>query len=85
MVLLDEPLAGVNPVLQKNILEAIHDLTEAGIAILLIEHNLQFVEATCSRIVVIALGENIASGPMDELRRNPAVVDAYLGEAQASA
>ena len=85
MVLLDEPLAGVNPVLQKNILEAIHDLTEAGIAILLIEHNLQFVEATCSRIVVMALGENIASGPMDELRRNPAVVDAYLGEAQASA
>jgi len=85
MVLLDEPLAGVNPVLQKNILEAIHDLTEAGIAILLIEHNLQFVEATCARIVVMALGENIASGPMDELRRNPAVVDAYLGEAQASA
>jgi branched-chain amino acid transport system permease protein len=85
MVLLDEPLAGVNPILQKNILEAIVDLTGAGIAVLLIEHNLQFVEATCSRVVVMALGEDIASGSMNELRRNPAVVDAYLGEAQASA
>ncbi|MGH9102882.1 MAG: ABC transporter ATP-binding protein, partial [Acidimicrobiales bacterium] len=85
MVLLDEPLAGVNPVLQQSILEAIRELTTSGIALLLIEHNLGFVEATCSRSVVMALGTDIASGPMDQLRRNPAVIDAYLGEAQVSA
>ena len=85
MVLLDEPLAGVNPVLQQNILDAIRGLTASGIAILLIEHNLHFVEAVCSRVVVMSLGTAIASGPMSELRRNPAVADAYLGGAEASA
>lgn len=85
MVLLDEPLAGVNPVLQQNILDAIRGLTASGIALLLIEHNLHFVEAVCSRVVVMSLGAAIASGSMSEIRRNPAVADAYLGGAQASA
>jgi ABC-type branched-subunit amino acid transport system ATPase component len=86
MVLLDEPLAGVNPVLQTNILQAVLGLRQSGIACLLIEHNLTWIERACQDgVYVMALGRTIASGSMEELRANPAVVDAYLGEVAASA
>ncbi|HUZ89945.1 MAG TPA: ABC transporter ATP-binding protein [Candidatus Acidoferrales bacterium] len=83
MVLLDEPCAGVNPVLQRNIEEAIVGLQRDGITVLLIEHNLPFVERACSNVYVMAQGETIANGSLAELRLIPAVVDAYLGEVQA--
>jgi ABC-type branched-subunit amino acid transport system ATPase component len=85
MVLLDEPLAGVNPRLQTNILQAILDFNRSGMAVVLIEHNLRFVESACQRVVVMAEGTDIASGGMRELRANPSVVDAYLGEVVTSA
>jgi ABC-type branched-subunit amino acid transport system ATPase component len=84
MVLLDEPLAGVNPVLQTNILEAILGLNRDGITVLLIEHNLPWVERACKRIVVMSQGVDIATGSMEELRANEVVVDAYLGEVAAN-
>jgi ABC-type branched-subunit amino acid transport system ATPase component len=80
MVLLDEPLAGVNPVLQTGILAAIQDLNRDGITVLLIEHNLPWVEEACAKIVVMAQGADIASGTMESHRTNKAVIDAYLGE-----
>lgn len=80
MVLLDEPLAGVNPVLIKRIASAISGLSADGITVLLIEHNLNFVEAVCGDVIVMSLGRVIAKSSMAELRRNPAVVEAYLGE-----
>lgn len=85
MVLLDEPCAGVNPVLQRNIEEAIVGLQSDGITILLIEHNLPFVERACSDIFVMAQGSTIAHGHLEQLRKVPAVVDAYLGEVATGA
>ncbi len=85
MVLLDEPCAGVNPVLQKNIEEAIVGLQRDGITVLLVDHNLPFVERACSNIYVMAQGRTIAAGSLAELRQMPAVIDAYLGEVAVSA
>jgi branched-chain amino acid transport system ATP-binding protein len=80
MVLLDEPLAGVNPVLGKRIAEAIGQLRNEGITLLLVEHNLPFVDEVCDSVIVMAQGRQIAEGSLDELRQNPVIVDAYLGE-----
>ena len=85
MVLLDEPCAGVNPVLQRSIEEAIVGLQRDGITLLLIEHNLPFVERACQDIFVMAHGATIAQGTLADLRHEPAVVDAYLGEVAAGA
>ena len=84
MVLLDEPLAGVNPRLTGTIQAAIQSLNHSGITVMLIEHNLPFVESTCQRNVVMAEGTDIAVGLMPELRQNRAVIDAYLGEVAAN-
>jgi branched-chain amino acid transport system ATP-binding protein len=85
MVLLDEPCAGVNPVLQRNIEEAIVGLQKDGLTVLLVEHNLPFVERACQDIYVMAQGTTIAEGSLPELRKVPVVIDAYLGEVEASA
>lgn len=79
MVLLDEPMAGVNPTMRARIQESIKGLVERGMTVLLVEHNLETVEALCSTVVVMAVGQRIAAGSMRELRSNRAVVDAYLG------
>jgi len=79
MVLLDEPMAGVNPTMRARIQESIERLVHHGMTVLLVEHNLDIVEALCDTVVVMALGQCIATGSMQELRLNPVVVDAYLG------
>lgn len=83
LALLDEPMAGVNPVLQVQIEEGIHQLLTGGSTVLLIEHNLGFVERLCDRVIVMVAGGVAAVGSMAELRDNPIVQDAYLGEASA--
>ena len=80
MVLLDEPLAGVNPVLSERIHDAIKTLQSEQITVLLVEHNLPFVEGVCDSVIVMALGKRIATGSMEEMRADRHVVDAYLGE-----
>jgi len=81
LLLLDEPFAGINPVLCARLSESIGALCrDLGITFLIIEHNLAMVERLCSTVIVMALGRVIAEGSMAELRENPAVVDAYLGE-----
>ncbi len=85
MVLLDEPLAGVNPVLASRIGEAIRGLRDEGITVLMVEHNLPLVESTCDVVVVMAIGRPIAEGTMADLRTNSEVVDAYLGSVAISA
>jgi ABC-type branched-subunit amino acid transport system ATPase component len=80
MVLLDEPHAGVNPVMGGVLAEAINGLVADGMTVLMVEHNLSFLERVCGPVVVMALGQVIATGTMGELRKNPAVIDAYLGE-----
>ncbi len=84
MVLMDEPLTGVNPVLGARIGDGIKSLVAAGMTVLMVEHNLPFVERTCGTVIVMALGRVIAHGRLDALRSDPAVVDAYLGQVVAS-
>lgn len=80
LVLLDEPLAGVNPTLHPVIADAIRGLRSSGITVVLIEHNLDFVDELCDEAVVMAEGTPIAQGTLADLRRDARVVDAYLGQ-----
>jgi len=79
LVILDEPMGGVNPVLGVAIREAVRQFAAAGQAVVVVEHNLPFIEKTCDEVVVMDLGEVIAQGAFAGLRGNPRVVDAYLG------
>lgn len=80
LVLLDEPQSGVNPVLAQRMGEGIKQLVASGITVLMVEHNLEFVERLCDSVIVMALGAPITSGSMAEVRRHPEVLDAYLGQ-----
>jgi neutral amino acid transport system ATP-binding protein len=85
MVILDEPLAGVNPVLHGAMLEAVNHLRERNITCLVVEHNLSWIERVCSDVFVMSLGTTIGHGSMEHLRGDRAVIDAYLGEVAESA
>ena len=80
VILLDEPAAGVNPTLLREIADRIVALNERGVSILLIEHNMDMVAQLCSRVMVMALGKPLAAGKPSEVIRNPDVVRAYLGD-----
>jgi branched-chain amino acid transport system ATP-binding protein/neutral amino acid transport system ATP-binding protein len=79
LVLLDEPVAGVNPTLARAIGEHLKALVGEGISILLIEHHLDVVARLCDFVIVLAEGRYLASGPFDRVARLPAVQQAYLG------
>jgi ABC-type branched-subunit amino acid transport system ATPase component len=85
MVLLDEPQTGVNPVMGGRMADAIRQLNASGITILMVEHNLGFVERLCDRVWVMNLGSILAVGSLAELRHDARVVDAYLGSAASRA
>ncbi len=79
VILLDEPMAGVNPSLIKRLVGYIQDLNAQGNTFVVIEHNMQVVMSLCRRIVVLSQGEKIAEGTPDEIRDNPVVMEAYFG------
>lgn len=80
ILLLDEPMAGVNPALIERIGGYILDLKGQGVTILMVEHNLNVVEKICDHVIVLAEGRTLATGRLSDLRANPEVVQAYLGE-----
>ncbi|MFC6835370.1 ABC transporter ATP-binding protein [Halomarina ordinaria] len=80
MVLLDEPLAGVNPTLEKKLLERIHDLREEGYTFLLVEHDMDVIMNNCEHIIVMHQGKVLAEGEATDIKNDDRVVDAYLGE-----
>jgi ABC-type branched-subunit amino acid transport system ATPase component/ABC-type branched-subunit amino acid transport system permease subunit len=84
LVLLDEPQAGVNPVLRGRMAELIRAMAASGVTVLMVEHNLPFLESLCDHVIVMAVGRVIAAGSMAELRANRDVVDAYLGQEHAA-
>jgi neutral amino acid transport system ATP-binding protein len=82
LLLLDEPMAGINPTLGATLLDHMRELREReGVTFLFIEHDLDVVMRHSDRVIVMAQGDVIAEGRPDEVRRDRRVIDAYLGGA----
>ncbi|MGH8861831.1 MAG: ABC transporter ATP-binding protein [Jatrophihabitantaceae bacterium] len=79
VLILDEPMGGVNPVLGERIGSAVKNLSADGATVIVVEHNLAFIEKVCDSVIVMDQGHVIASGSYASLRDNPQVVTAYLG------
>ena len=79
IVMLDEPMAGVNPALTESLLDHIVQLKDQGVTVLFVEHDMHMVRRISDWVVVMAEGKIIAEGPPDTVMKNPAVQDAYLG------
>jgi neutral amino acid transport system ATP-binding protein len=82
LVMLDEPMAGVNPALTESLLEHILDLKTQGMTVLFVEHDMHMVRHIADWVVVMAEGRIIAEGPPEAVMKDEAVVDAYLGSHQ---
>jgi len=80
IILLDEPVGGMNPIETAETMERIKAVRDQGITILLVEHDMNAVMSTCDRITCISFGCKIAEGTPQNVRRHPEVIKAYLGE-----
>ncbi len=79
LILLDEPVAGVNPVLIAKIGEMMRALVERGVTLLIVEHNVPFVAGVCDHIMVMANGRLLAEGTGAEIQKDEQVLEAFLG------
>ena len=79
LVMLDEPMAGVNPALTQSLLDHILDLKTQGMTVLFVEHDMHMVRHIADWVVVMAEGRVVAEGPPADVMKNQAVIDAYLG------
>jgi len=85
LLLLDEPTAGMNPHESAAVVQLMRTIQEAGVTVLLIEHDMKVIMGVSDRIVVLDHGEKIAEGVPAEIRRNENVIQAYMGRRHASA
>ena len=82
LVMLDEPMAGVNPALKQSLNEHIRGLRDQGMTVLFVEHDMDMVHDVSDWVIVMAEGRIIAEGTPDDIAKNSAVIDAYLGTRQ---
>jgi branched-chain amino acid transport system ATP-binding protein len=82
LVMLDEPMAGVNPALKQSLNQHIRGLRDDGMTVLFVEHDMDMVHDISDWVIVMAEGRFIAEGTPDDISSNPAVIDAYLGTRQ---
>lgn len=80
LVMLDEPMAGVNPALTQSLLDHILNLKAEGMTVLFVEHDMHMVRHIADWVIVMAEGKVVAEGDPHEVMKNPAVIDAYLGQ-----
>lgn len=85
LVVLDEPVAGVNPTMIRRIEQVIHQLNAEGVTLVIVEHNVEFIMSLCRRVIVLEAGHKIAEGPPALIRSDPRVLAAYLGGRGAAA
>ncbi len=85
LLLLDEPAAGMNPTETQELMRDIRRIRDRGITILLIEHDMRVVRGICERVVALDHGTKIAEGSFEEVRNDPALLEAYLGRRAAHA
>ncbi|WP_409160650.1 ABC transporter ATP-binding protein [Pectobacterium sp. B2J-2] len=83
LLMLDEPMAGVHPKLRQDLVETLLNLSRQGISLLVIEHDMHFINALCQRCIVLDRGQIVASCRPDELAQNQQVLEAYLGHSTA--
>jgi ABC-type branched-subunit amino acid transport system ATPase component len=83
LLMLDEPMAGVNPALRQSLLDRISELPEHGITVLFVEHDMDVVSAAAQRVVCMAEGRIIASGTPGQVAADERVIEAYLGASSA--
>ncbi|MGF1646868.1 MAG: ABC transporter ATP-binding protein [Kineosporiaceae bacterium] len=79
MVMLDEPMAGVNPALTQSLLGHVKDLREQGMTVLFVEHDMDAVRDISDWVIVMAQGRIVSEGPSEHVMADPSVIDAYLG------
>lgn len=80
LLMLDEPAAGLNEAETRFLASILRQMNDEGVAVLLVEHKIDFIDQLCERIVVLELGKVIAQGPPAEVWKDSRVIDAYLGQ-----
>jgi len=80
LIMLDEPMAGVNPALTQSLLQHIKDLKSDGMTVLFVEHDMHMVRHVSDWVIVMAEGKIVAEGPPSQVMKDQAVIDAYLGK-----